>query len=163
MELEVHAGYSPGVIGRVVELHAAFYSASFGFGRLFEAEVAAELSDFFRRFDPRRDGFWTARRGGRVEGAVAIDGSAPWPGVPQLRWFVLSEAERAGDAGRALLGAAVEFCRRGGHRRLFLSRYAGLDAARRLYDGFGSRLDEEGADGRWAIRAAGRPGLLVVP
>lgn len=161
MELETQAGYAPGVIGRVVELHAAFYSA-WGFGRLFEAEVAAELADFFRRFDPERDGFWVVRLGGRVEGAVAIDGSAPGADGPRLRWFVLSAAARDGEAGRRLLGTAVEFCLRRGCRRLYLSRYAGLDTSRRLYDGFGSRLPHD-QGGEWAVRADGRPCLIVVP
>ena len=37
-DVEVRRGYFPGSIGRVVELHARYYHAHWGFGPLFEAQ-----------------------------------------------------------------------------------------------------------------------------
>ncbi len=67
-------GYAPGSIGRVVELHAAYYDRHWGFGLFFEAKVASELATFLARYDEGRDGFWTARLAERVEGSITIDG-----------------------------------------------------------------------------------------
>jgi len=53
-------GHIPGAMGRLVELHAEYYHQNWGFGLFFEAKVAAEMAEFFRRFDEARDGFWTA-------------------------------------------------------------------------------------------------------
>jgi hypothetical protein len=39
-EIEICKGYVPGTIGRVVELHGAYYHAHWGFGAFFEAKVA---------------------------------------------------------------------------------------------------------------------------
>jgi hypothetical protein len=36
------AGYVPGGIGRVTELHATYYHQEWGFGLFFEAKVATE-------------------------------------------------------------------------------------------------------------------------
>jgi hypothetical protein len=71
----------PGAIGRVVELHGAYYHAHWGFGAFFEAKVAGELAEFIGRYDEKRDGFWTATAGGRVEGpspsTAARNGKGP--------------------------------------------------------------------------------------
>ena len=42
----ISEGYKPGCIGKITQLHAAYYAASHGFGLEFEAKVASELSEF---------------------------------------------------------------------------------------------------------------------
>lgn len=73
-EIKIIKGYVPGSLGRVVELHGAYYHEYWGFGLFFEAKVAAELSEFLRRYDESRDGFWNVLVDGRVEGSITIDG-----------------------------------------------------------------------------------------
>ena len=41
-DVEIRRGSFPGSIGRVVELHARYYHANWGFGVFFEAQVARE-------------------------------------------------------------------------------------------------------------------------
>ena len=74
-DVEARSGYFPGAIGRVVELHGAYYHTHWGFGAVFEAKVASELAQFFGRYDPDRDGFWTASVSGCVEDSITIDGA----------------------------------------------------------------------------------------
>ena len=143
------AGYVPGAIGRVTELHAAYYSKAWGFSLYFEAKVAAELSDFLRRFEPRRDGFWTAARDGRVEGAIAIDGTKAKTEGAHLRWFILSDALRGQGVGNRLLQEAVGFCRQQGYASVFLWTFEGLDSARHLYEKFGFQLVEQSEGRQW--------------
>jgi hypothetical protein len=50
MQIEI-GEYRPGAIGRVTEMHAAYYHRTWGFGLFFEAKVATELAEFLGRFD----------------------------------------------------------------------------------------------------------------
>jgi GNAT superfamily N-acetyltransferase len=147
--IEIRNGYHPGVIGRIVELHGAYYAAHWGFGAFFEARMARELGAFVDRFDPARDGLWSAVCGGRVVGSIAIDGSGAE--AAHLRWFILDESLHGRGTGRRLLEAAIGFCRRSGHRRVVLWTFAGLDAARRLYEQAGFRVAVEQRGAQWGV------------
>lgn len=146
------AGYAPGAIGRVAELHADYYSQAWDFGLYFEAKVASELSEFLRRFDPARDGFWTANRSGRVEGSIAIDGARANTEGAHLRWFILSDALRGLGVGKLLMQEAVGFCRQRGYSRVFLWTFQGLDSARNLYEKFGFQLAKQIEGEQWGKR-----------
>src|SRR5690606_13150180 len=39
--VQIVAGYRPGLIGRIAEMHALFYTNHHGFGRTFESQIAA--------------------------------------------------------------------------------------------------------------------------
>jgi ribosomal protein S18 acetylase RimI-like enzyme len=146
------AGYVPGAIGRVAELHALYYGRHWGFGLFFEAQVAAGLAEFLQRFDPKRDGFWAVSRAGRVQGGLAIDGSKAQTGGAHLRWFILAEELRGQGLGDRLMREAVDFSRRCGHPSIFLWTFQGLDAARHLYEKHGFRLKEEREGQQWGER-----------
>ncbi|MHA1570109.1 MAG: hypothetical protein ACTSXZ_11625 [Alphaproteobacteria bacterium] len=60
------SGYSPGALGRVVELHARYYHDNWGFGLFFESKVATELAEFLGRYDEASDLFRVATRGDRI-------------------------------------------------------------------------------------------------
>ena len=149
-EVEI-AGYLPGAIGRVTELHAEYYGREWGFGLYFEAKVAAGLAEFLLRFDAARDGFWTARLAGRIEGAVALDGLRADSDGAHLRWFILSDAIRGRGVGHRLMQEAIGFCRARRYRRVFLSTFEGLAAARHLYEKFGFRLAEQAEGTQWGL------------
>ncbi|MCL4799332.1 MAG: GNAT family N-acetyltransferase [Burkholderiales bacterium] len=142
-------GYAPGAIGRVVELHAHYYAEHWGFDAAFEAKVAAGLGEFFGRMNPAVDGFWLARRGREPVGSVTIDGGDWREEGARLRWFIVGEAARGRGVGKALMQEAMQFCRRAGHTRVYLWTFAGLDAARRLYERHGFRLVEEHEGTEW--------------
>jgi GNAT superfamily N-acetyltransferase len=108
--VEVHQGYMPGAIGRIIELHGTYYQAHWRFGGFFEAKVAVELAEFIRRYDAQRDGFWTVAVDKRVEGSITIDGlHATYEGA-HLRWFIMSDVLRGKGMGSRLMHAAVDFC-----------------------------------------------------
>jgi GNAT superfamily N-acetyltransferase len=149
--MEIRSGYLPGAIGRIVELHGAYYASHWGFGAFFEARMARELAEFVDRFDPKRDGLWTAAVAGRIGGAIAIDGSRAGDGGAHLRWFILDPGLHGRGTGRRLLEEALGFCRRCGHRHVSLWTFSGLDAARRLYEQAGFRLSVERRGAQWGI------------
>jgi GNAT superfamily N-acetyltransferase len=148
MSLAVVEGYTPGCIGRIAQLHAQYYSATSSFGVAFEAKVARELADFCVAYVPGRDGLWLAHDA-QVEGSVAIDGSHSATEGAHLRWFITSEALRGQGVGRQLLRAALQFCDGRGYQRVHLWTFAGLDAARHLYESEGFKLVHQSLGAQW--------------
>jgi GNAT superfamily N-acetyltransferase len=53
--------------------------------------------------------------------------------------------------GRKLMRSAMQFCRDAGHRHVTLTTFAGLDAARALYEAHGFRLTDEHVDSTWGV------------
>ena len=141
--------YRPGVVARLIGLHMAYYAPRWGFGRPFESKLAAEMGEFFARFDPDRDVVLGAWAGDDLAGAVTIDVTAA-AGRGHLRWFIVADAWRGRGLGaellaRALAGADARDC-----PHLYLTTFAGLDPARRLYERFGFELVAERADDPWS-------------
>jgi len=139
-DVEIRRGYFPGSIGLVLELHARYYHAHWGLGMLFEAQLARGLAEFFGRYDEVRDGFWIAAVADRVEGSITIDGIHAADRGAHLRWFIMSDALRGKGVGTRLIHTAVDFCHANNYRRVYLRTFAGLDAARHLYEKMGFKL-----------------------
>ena len=150
-EITIARGYIPGAIGRVAELNGTYYHEQWGFGLVFEAMVATDLSEFLSRYDGTRDGFWTAHSGGRVEGHITIDGISAQTTGAHLRYFIVSDNLRGRGVGSRLITSAIEFCREAGHKRVYLWTFEGLEAARYLYEKEGFRLVEEKRGSRWGV------------
>jgi GNAT superfamily N-acetyltransferase len=148
-EIKIAKGYVPGALGRVAELHGIYYHDQWRFGLFFEAKVAVELSEFLKRYDERRDGFWTASVDRRTEGSITIDGIQAETKGAHLRWFIVSDALRGKGMGGRLINTAVGFCRREGYRKIYLWTFEGLGAARHLYEKEGFRLVEERRGAQW--------------
>jgi GNAT superfamily N-acetyltransferase len=142
-------GYTPGAIGRIAELHARYYSRHWQFGLYFEAKVATDMAAFLSRFDASSDGFWTVASEETIHGGIAIDGIHADGDGAHLRWFIVSDELRHQGAGSRLMKAALDFCRRAGHRSVYLWTFDGLSAARHLYEKFGFRLAEAHSGDQW--------------
>lgn len=148
MSITITTGYVPGCIGRIAQLHAAYYGAHYGFGVAFEAKVARELAGFCLDYRPGRDGIWLAR-GQDIEGSIVIDGAHADADGAHLRWFITSDALRGHGTGRRLLSAALDFADQCGYPRVYLWTFAGLDAARHLYESHGFRLAHASPGTQW--------------
>jgi GNAT superfamily N-acetyltransferase len=136
-------GYKPGALGRIVELHGAYYAANWDLGLYFEAKVATELAAFLSRFNPAHDGAWFACVSEALVGGIFIDGSDAAGEGARLRWFILDPAYQGLGVGARLIDAAMSFCDEKGFRRVYLTTFAGLKAARHLYEKHGFRLCAE--------------------
>jgi uncharacterized protein YhfF/GNAT superfamily N-acetyltransferase len=139
-------GYIPGALADSAALQTLYYARHHGFGTFFEAGRLQDMGTFLDRFDPARDGVWLVVHAGRIHGSLVVDsGGAPGDRPTddgegaRLRWFVLSDALRGHGFGERLMAAAMAFCRVH-HRRVELTTFAGLDAARHLYERHGFRL-----------------------
>lgn len=148
--LEITVGDSGG-LDQVVDWHRDYYAEHWDFGPVFSDRVRREMTVFLDRFDPARDGFWTAALDGRMVGSVSIDGQDAEGADARLRWFIVDPARHGSGAGRPLLDRALAFCRQAGHRRVNLWTFAGLDAARHLYEAAGFRLIDEKDGDPWGL------------
>lgn len=149
MTLQLHAGYLPGCIGRITQLHARFYAAQSGFGLEFEAKVATELASFCTRLTPRRDGLWLAIQDGEIQGCIAIDGVKGDTEGAHLRWFIVADPLRGSGAGQRLLQAALQFCTERDYPRVYLWTFDQLHAARHLYERHGFTLAKTQRGRQW--------------
>ena len=148
-EILIKAGYIPGSIGRISELHGTYYHRYWGFGLYFEAKVATEPSAFLQRFDEKRDGIWLAEKNGRIEGAIVIDGIHAENEGAHLRWFIASDALRGKGVGRKLMDNAMAFCRGRDYKRVFLWTFEGLGPSMHLYEAAGFRLIKQQRGEQW--------------
>jgi len=149
VKAEIVAGYVPGCIGAVTSMHGIYYAREWGFSRYFESVVASGLVEFFDRYDPARDGFWTVSVDDRIEASIAIDGIDAETQGAHVRWFIVSDSLRGSGAGGRLMDRAMEFCRDRGYRRVYLETFAGLDAARHLYEAAGFAMVAEQRGMTW--------------
>jgi DNA-binding MarR family transcriptional regulator/GNAT superfamily N-acetyltransferase len=147
--IQVATGYHPGLIGRIVEMHAAFYSAHAGFGQFFESQVATGVAEFAGRLHEPCNQVWAAMLNGRIVGALAVDGQDLGGGAAHLRWFILDEGCRGSGVGRQLMAQAMAFCDARAFAETRLWTFQGLDAARRLYESFGFELVREEQGSQW--------------
>ena len=141
--------YIPGAIGRIAELHGTYYYQHWDFHLFFESKVATELSEFLRRFNEAHDGFWVASVKEKIVGAIAIDGFNHDSQGAHLRWYIVAQEDQGHGIGKMLLEEAVEFCRKKKFNRVYLWTFAGLDAARHLYEKCGFKLCEECEGNQW--------------
>lgn len=146
-------GYSPGAIGRIVEMHGTYYHRHWKFGLFFEAKVASELSEFTNRFEEGRDGIWTILNGEQIAGSIAIDGmKAGGSEGAHLRWFIIDPQLQGQGWGKHLLTKAVSFCDQREYRRIYLWTFKGLASARHLYETVGFQLVSEQDGDKWGTR-----------
>jgi GNAT superfamily N-acetyltransferase len=142
-------GYHPGVIGKIIELHAVYYHTFWGFDVSFETQEGRELCEFMSRFDPMNDGLWAVYGDGRFAGAVAIDGALRETDGARLRWLIVAPDFQGLGIGQALVRKAVEFSRSAGHHKIFLWTFQGLNAARHVYESEGFALVQEYPIEQW--------------
>lgn len=152
MKLVIREGYALGCIGRVTALHAHFYSRHAGFGLAFEARVAREMAAFLEHYKAGSDGLWLAFDGEEIHGCVAIQGAKAKGEAANLRWFITSELTRGSGIGGQLLASALAHCDQQGFETVSLHTFAGLDAARHLYEKHGFRLMEQQAGSQWGAQ-----------
>jgi GNAT superfamily N-acetyltransferase len=145
--VEIEEGYTPGCVGRIVELHGRYYAEHHGFGSYFESKVARDLAEFCMGYTRGRDGLWVARHGGSIEGSIAINGSDAE--CARLRFFFVSDFLRGTGIGNKLINASLDLCRANRYPRVRLVTFSTQSAAVHLYVKNGFRLLHEEPGSNW--------------
>ncbi|MEL7454140.1 MAG: GNAT family N-acetyltransferase [Pseudomonadota bacterium] len=154
--LEIVRTFVPGAIGRIVEMHARYYARNWDMGLAFEIKVALGLSDFAQRFRPPEDMLLLGLLQGRIVASLILDlngaaGPASFGGESNahLRYFILGDEARGTGFGSALLDEAMVHADIHCGGRSWLTTFAGLDAARHLYESRGFTLVDENEGTSW--------------
>jgi DNA-binding MarR family transcriptional regulator/GNAT superfamily N-acetyltransferase len=165
-QLEIARGYRPGIIGRMVQMHADYYARHSNFGQPFESLVASDMAELMGRLHNPRNEVWVALDGQRIVGSIAIDGEGEG-GEAILRCFILDDSARGKGAGKRLLAEAMKFCDEQGFCATRLWTFKGLDVARKLYEDFGFKLEQEQEGQQWGATVIEqcfvRPGPVAGP
>lgn len=149
---EIRCGWAPGLLGWAVGAQARHYAEHWGFGAAFEAKLAAEAGAFLaRRAPPGAEIFWAANEGGFLA-TLTVDSGEPREGMAHLRWVFAEARARGRGLGRRLLARGIGAAREAGAAGLWLETFAGLDAARRLYEAAGFRLAHAAEGEGWGSR-----------
>jgi GNAT superfamily N-acetyltransferase len=149
--IEIRRGYEPGLIGRVGELHGRYYAMAWGSGAPFELLITREFCEFIEHYDPENDLVLSAHIGGVLVGSISMLGQHPGPDGVQLRFFLVDPAYHGLGAGKALLSAALDWCRTRGVRKVFLWTVDGLPQSRGLYEKAGFRVSQRVPDERYTV------------
>lgn len=163
LALQIATGYRPGLVGRVAEMHAQFYARHAGFGAYFESKVASGIAEFVGRLPHPDNQIWAVLQHDRIVGSLAIDGQDLGGGQAHLRWFILDDGCRGSGVGRQLMAAAMAFCDIRGFAQTQLWTFAGLDAARKLYESHGFALVHEAPGDQWGSRVTEQQFTRVRP
>jgi GNAT superfamily N-acetyltransferase len=139
-----------GVLGRIGELHGRYYAVAWGSGAGFEMQVLRGLCDFVEASDPRTHLLLTAHAGETLIGSAAVQLFSETRQA-QLRFVIVDPAWHGRGAGRALLDAALAWCRDRGVDTCFLWTVEGLPASRAMYERTGFRVVERVEDARYTV------------
>jgi GNAT superfamily N-acetyltransferase len=146
----LETGCRPQAAGGIVSLHEAYYSKAWGFGAAFRDKVSRELSEFLSRFDPELDFQANAFAATGLVGSITLDVTGGGPDGAHLRWFIVDDQARGTGLGRKLMASAIAHCDRAAKGKAWLTTFAGLDAARALYEAHGFRLKHESDVDQWS-------------
>lgn len=153
---EIITGYTPGALGRIIQLHETYYTEHWGLDYEFSREVAVELAAFLGRYDEATDRLWLVLSdpGGtgnqEVMGGLVVDGGHADDELgARIRWVILAPTLHGQGLGRELMDRAMAFCAECGFKRVYLWTFEGLDAARHLYESHGFTPVEEGTRHDW--------------
>jgi GNAT superfamily N-acetyltransferase len=102
-----------------------------------------------QEFDSTRDGLWAAIQDDHIIGAMAVSGRDAATIGARLRWLIVAPPYQGRGYGKRLMSAAMDFCRQARFSRVYLTTFAGLDAARYLYEREGFRVAAEQEDAHW--------------
>ena len=128
----------PGDLGWIVHRHGAIYAAEYGWDAHFEADVAAIATNFAAKQDPACERCWIAESARAIIGAVVVVREDR--ATARMRLFYLEAEARGLGLARRMVETLLAFARQAGYRRIVLSTYANLTAARKLYEKFGFRV-----------------------
>lgn len=146
-----YSGYRPGALAEVVGLHMDYYSQHWNFGLPFETKVAGELSEFLSRFDPEQDLFLLALNKDRnCVGSITLDCRGAAEHGVHLRWFIVDQMCAGRGIGTELMTRAIAHYQQFKFKRIYLTTFDGLSAARNLYESVGFKLIQESNEDQWA-------------
>lgn len=143
-------GPRPGDLGWLIALHGRWYAEHARFDIGFEATVARIAAEVARRLDPPLVSMLIARDESGPLATLSADGAdLDAAGRGHIRIVIAEDRARGRGLGKRLLSVGLDNLREAGLPGAYLDTFAGLDAARGIYEGAGFRLASEKAGDSW--------------
>ncbi|WP_170317596.1 GNAT family N-acetyltransferase [Paroceanicella profunda] len=139
--MDIRTDFTPGDLGAIIALHARYYARDWGFGTVFECNVALGLASFAARRGPS-DLVLVARDGEGLGASLILDLNDPDSGErgAHLRWFITADRCRGTGLGGELMRRAMHHADTHAAGRAWLTTFEGLAPARHLYERHGFAL-----------------------
>ena len=129
--ITIRTELKPGDIGYIIYLHGSLYAREYALDRTFEGDVARNMGEFAKTYDPRKDYFAVAELNGDIVGSIVINSLPDEVGL--VRWFLVHPRARGRGLGHELINGALAFCRERGFKKVRLWTISELKAAAHLY------------------------------
>lgn len=140
----------PGDLGWLIGLHGRWYAEHKGFGLQFEWTVAKIAADVASRIAPPRVTMLVARDDKGPLASLTADGEdLDADGRGRIRIVIAEPRARSRGLGHRLMGEGLANLQAAGLTGAWLDTFAGLDAARRVYEAAGFRLVHEAEGDTW--------------
>ena len=140
----------PGDLGWLIGLHGRWYAENAGFSLQFEWTVARIVADVAPRLVPPRVSMLVARDAEGPLATLTADGEdVDETGRGHIRIVIAEPRAQGRGLGHRLLALGLENLREAGLPGAYLDTFAGLDAARSVYEKAGFRLVREEAGDTW--------------
>lgn len=159
----IKQGYTPGLLGSIVQMHASYYSKTVSFGLEFESLVAREMAEFLTRIENSVNATWSVENNGAVVGGISVDGQDLGQNIGHIRWFIMDDTMRGTGFGNKLMDAAMGFVREQGFHEVHLWTFDGLKAARALYEKHGFVLSQERLGQKWGKEVLEQKFVFTAP
>jgi len=131
----------PGDIGYITYLHGTIYKQEYNYGIAFETYVATGLAEFYRQYDPQKDGVWICEHENKIIGFLALMHREN--NTAQLRYFLLIPAYRGMGLGKKMMQLFMNHLKEKKIQHAYLWTTNEQDKAACLYKNFGFELVEE--------------------
>ena len=140
----------PGDLGWLIGLHGRWYAENKGFNLQFEWTVAQIVADVAPRLSPPLVTMLVARDDEGPLATLTADGGDPdEAGRGHIRIVIAEPRAQGRGLGQRLLAEGLANLRAAGLSGAYLDTFAGLDAARRVYEKAGFRLTAEAEGDTW--------------
>ncbi len=145
----------PGDLGWLIGLHGAWYAEHKGFDLTFEHTVAGIVANIAPRIAPPRVTILVARDAAGPLSTLTADADDPdTVGRGHIRIVITEPRAQGRGLAKRLLAMGLDNLRVAGAPGAYLDTFAGLDAARRVYDKAGFKLVSEADGDTWGTRVS---------
>ncbi len=149
MELVTYNKYVPGLMSRIIEMHAKYYHRFFNFGLAYEIHLGNELATFLQNYQIEKDLLLFAQSEDEIIGSITIKRDKDQMNLAQLIWYIMDEDYIGYGVGGELMNKAMEFCQSKEVSKIFLWTFKGLYLAENLYLKNGFKLGIEKENLEW--------------
>jgi peptidyl-dipeptidase Dcp len=139
-EISIRTELCSGDIGYVTYLHGVLYFKEYNYGLAFESYVAKGLSEFYEKYNPKRNRIWACEHNDRMIGFLLLMDRGQ---AAQLRYFLIDPDYRGIGLGSKLMNLYMNFLRECGYKSSYLWTTHELSIAASLYKRHGFKLMEE--------------------